>query len=162
METLTETRRTTVSRERLLASLSHREPDRIPIDFGGTPVTGIHVSCIAALRDYLSLEKRLVKVHEPYQMLGMLDEDLKQAMGIDVEGVYRPKTSFGFRNRDWKPWCMPDGLEVGFFCNVDSRPDTRSCSARIQRIRRCQIDPSMRRLSTEPSRRFSMPNPMNI
>lgn len=42
---------------------------------------------MAGLRDYFGLEKRLVKVHEPYQMLGMLDEDLKQAMGIDVEGV---------------------------------------------------------------------------
>lgn len=42
----------------------------------------------------------------------MLDEDLKQAMGIDVEGVYRPKTSFGFRNRDWTSWRMPDGPEV--------------------------------------------------
>jgi hypothetical protein len=100
------------SRERVLASISHRQPDRVPIDFGGTPVTGIHVSCIAGLRDHFGLEKRLVRVHEPYQMLGMLDEDLKQAMGIDVEGVYRPKTSFGFVNRDWKSWRMPDGLEV--------------------------------------------------
>jgi len=100
------------SRERVRTSLSHRAPDRVPIDFGGTPVTGIHVSRVACLRDYFGLEKRLVRVHEPYQMLGMLDEDLKQAMGIDVEGVYRPKTSFGFRNRDWKSWRMPDGLEV--------------------------------------------------
>ena len=29
------------------------------------------------------------KVHEPYQMLGLIDEDLKQALGIDVEGVFR-------------------------------------------------------------------------
>ena len=100
------------SRERVLTSLSHRQPDRVPVDFSGTPVTGIHVSCVAGLRDFFGLEKRLVRVHEPYQMLGMLEEDLKQAMGIDVEGVYRPKTSFGFRNRDWKSWRMPDGLEV--------------------------------------------------
>jgi uroporphyrinogen-III decarboxylase len=100
------------SRQRVLSALSHREPDRVPIDFGSTGVTGIHVSCIAALRDYFGLEKRLVKAHEPYQMLGILDEDLKQAMGVDVEGVSRPKTLFGFRNRDWKPWRMPDGLEV--------------------------------------------------
>lgn len=100
------------SRERVLASLSHHQPDRIPIDFGGTPVTGIHVSCVAALRDYFGLEKRLVKAHEPYQMLGTLDEDLKQAMGLDVDGIYRPQTSFGYCNRDWKPWRMPDGLEV--------------------------------------------------
>ena len=100
------------SRERVISALSHRGFDRIPVDFGSTSVTGVHVSCIAQLRDYFGLEKRLVKVHEPYQMLGILDEDLKQAMGVDVEGVSRPVTMFGYRNRDWKPWRMPDGLEV--------------------------------------------------
>ncbi len=112
METLSDVSRALTSKERVLTTLSHQQPDRVPIDFGGTPVTGIHVSCIAALRDYFGLEKRLVKAWEPYQMLGVLDEDLKQAMGLDTEGVYRPKTSFGYRNRDWRPWRMPDGLEV--------------------------------------------------
>jgi hypothetical protein len=100
------------SRDRVLSALSHGVPDQVPIDFGSTAVTGMHVSCIAALRDYVGLEKALVKAHEPYQMLGILDEDLKQAIGIDVEGVSSPKTLFGYRNRDWKPWRMPDGLEV--------------------------------------------------
>ncbi len=112
METVTDVSSALTSKERVLAALSHRQPDRVPIDFGGTTVSGIHASCVAALRDYLGLEKRLVKVWEPYQMLGMLDEDLKQALGIDVDGVYRPKTSFGFRNRNWKTWRMPDGLEI--------------------------------------------------
>ena len=39
------------AKERVQAALSHQTPDRIPIDFGGTAVTGIHVSCVAALRD---------------------------------------------------------------------------------------------------------------
>jgi hypothetical protein len=72
----------------------------------------MHVSCVAALRDYYGLEKRLVKAHEPYQMLGFIEEDLKQALQLDVDGIFSPKTMFGFRNRDWKPWRMPDGLEV--------------------------------------------------
>ena len=70
-------------RERVLAALEHQPPDRLPIDFGGTAVTGMHVSCVAALRNYYGLEKRPVRVHEPYQMLGWVDDDLKQAMGID-------------------------------------------------------------------------------
>ena len=61
---------TTASRERLIATLNHKQPDRIPIDFGGTATTGVHVSCVAALRDYYGLEKRPVRVHEPFQMLG--------------------------------------------------------------------------------------------
>jgi hypothetical protein len=60
MEVPVDTARTLTSRERVLTSLSHRQPDRVPIDFGGTTVTSMHVSCVAALRDYFGLEKRLV------------------------------------------------------------------------------------------------------
>ncbi len=115
-------------KERVVAVLNHQAPDRIPIDFGGTAVTGIHVSCVAALRDYYGLDKRLVKVHEPYQMLGRLDEDLQQAMGIDVTGVFSRKTMFGFPNDRWKSWRMPDGLEVlvseKFCTTVNENGDT--------------------------------------
>jgi hypothetical protein len=127
MEVSADSPRAANSQQRVLTSISHHSPDRLPIDFGGSPVTGLHVSCIAALRDYFGLEKRLVKAHEPYQMLGTLDEDLKQAMGVDVEGVYRPRTSFGYRNRDWKPWRMPDGLEIlvseEFCVTIDTNGD---------------------------------------
>ena len=99
------------SRERVRLSLAHRQPDRIPIDLGGTAVTGIHASCVAALRDYYGLERRPVKVHEPYQMLAWVDDDLKDAIGIDVEGVSRRSTMFGFPASDWKPWSF-NGLEV--------------------------------------------------
>jgi hypothetical protein len=99
-------------RERVLTALNHRAPDRIPIDFGGSAVTGMHASCVADLRDYYGLEKRPVRVHEPYQMLGWIDQDLKQAMGIDVDGVFPRVTMFGFPNEGWKAWRMPDGLEV--------------------------------------------------
>ena len=100
------------AKQRVQAALSHKTPDRIPIDFGGTAVTGVHVSCVAALREWYGLEKRPVKVHEPYQMLGLVEDDLKDAMGLDVEGVFPPRTMFGFANDDWKPWRLPNGLEV--------------------------------------------------
>jgi hypothetical protein len=100
------------SKERVLAALNHRQPDRVPIDFGSTGVTGMHATCVAGLRQYFGLENRPVKVHEPYQMLGLIEDDLQNALGLDVEGVFPRKTMFGFANHDWKPWRMPDGLEV--------------------------------------------------
>jgi hypothetical protein len=100
------------SRDRVIASLAHRQPDAVPVDFGSTAVTGIHVAAVAALRDYYGLEKRPIKVYEPYQMLGLIEADLKQVMGIDVEGVPAPETLFGFRNENWKPWRTDGGLEV--------------------------------------------------
>lgn len=92
------------SKERLETTLNHRDPDRIPVDFGSTAVTGIHVSCVAALRDDYGLERWPVKVHEPYQMLGLIEDDLREAMGLDVIGVFPRKTMFGFPNENWKPW----------------------------------------------------------
>jgi len=115
-------------RERVLTSLGHTPPDRVPVDLGGTTVTGVHVSCVAALRDYYGLEKRPIKAYEPYQMLGCIDDDLKEAMGVDVEGVPARKTMFGYPNESWKPWRMDDGLEIlvggGFEVSRDSNGDT--------------------------------------
>ena len=87
------------SRQRVLDALAHKQPDQVPVDFGSTSVTGIHVSCVAALRDHFGLEKRPVKVHEPFQMLGLLDEDLKQVLGIDVEGVFRRRDDVRLREQ---------------------------------------------------------------
>jgi hypothetical protein len=114
------------SREVILTALQHREPGRVPLDFGSTAVTGLHVSCVAALREHYGLERRPVVVHEPFQMLGWVDEDLKQAMGIDVEGVFPRKTLFGFANENWRSWDFR-GLEVlvpeGFRTTTDENGD---------------------------------------
>ncbi len=98
-------------RKRVLDAINHRTPDRVPMDFGGSAVSGMHVSCVAKLRDHYGLEKRLVKVHEPYQMLGLIEDDLKEAIGIDVTPLTSRTNMFGFENRDWKPWTF-NGLEV--------------------------------------------------
>lgn len=98
-------------RRRVLDSLRHRAPDRVAVDFGSTGVTGIHVSCVAELRDYYGLEKRPVRIHEPYQMLGLVEDDLAEAMGIDTVGVFSRKTMFGFPAENWKEWDYR-GLDV--------------------------------------------------
>jgi hypothetical protein len=112
------------SKERVLRALGHKEPDRIPMDFGGTAVTGIHVNIVSALRDVYGLEKRPVKVHEPYQMLGLIEGDLQRVLGLDVEGVYAAETMFGFRNENWKPWRLDNGLEVLVSGHFETTKDT--------------------------------------
>jgi hypothetical protein len=54
-------------------ALEHKQSNKVPIDFGGTAVTGIHVKSVTALRDYYGLEKKPVKVIEPYQLMGLID-----------------------------------------------------------------------------------------
>jgi len=99
------------SRQRVLDALAHREGAGVPIDFGSTSVTGIHATVVAALRDYYGLERRPVRIHEPMQMLAMVDDDLATAMGIDTIGVPRRRAHFGLRFDSWKPWRFGD-LEV--------------------------------------------------
>jgi hypothetical protein len=77
-------------RERALRALNYQQVDRVPVDLGGTPCSGAHVSVIAKLRQALGLDKP-VKVVEPYQMLGEVTADLREAMGIDV--VNLPSTA---------------------------------------------------------------------
>jgi hypothetical protein len=98
-------------RQRVLDALAHRAPDRVPVDFGGSATTGLHVSCVAGLREHYGLERRPVKLWEPFQMLGVVDDDLRAAMGVDVAPVVGRTTIFGFQNRNWKPWTI-NGLEV--------------------------------------------------
>jgi hypothetical protein len=98
-------------RRRVLDAINHRAPDGVPIDFGGSATTGMHVSCVAKLRDHYGLERRPVKVIEPYQMLGLIEDDLKEAIGIDVAPLMGRTTMFGFESGDWKPWIL-NGLEV--------------------------------------------------
>ncbi|NQT59195.1 MAG: methyltransferase [Bacteroidetes bacterium] len=99
-------------KERIQTTLNHNEPDRVPLDFGGCAQTTIHVSVIAGLRDHFGLEKRLVKVDEPYTMMGKLDEDLKDALSVDVDAVPGFNTFFGMPRNEWKEYVMEDGLEV--------------------------------------------------
>mgnify|MGYP000560219930 CR=1 FL=1 len=101
------------SRERLSTTLNHKTPDRVCVDFGSTPVTGIAVTMVSKLRKAILGEKDYrVKVIEPYQMLGEVDDLLAEALGIDVQGVIPPGTLFGFENKDWKPFTLFDGTEV--------------------------------------------------
>jgi hypothetical protein len=111
-------------RERLVAALNHRQPDRVPIDFGGTAVTGIHVSALTRLRRAVTGDAAWrVKVIEPYQMLGDVDPVLRDALGIDVTALPTRRTLFGFENDGWKPFTLFDGTEVLVPAQFNVTPD---------------------------------------
>lgn len=114
------------NRQRLQATLEHRQPDHVCVDFGATAVTGIHVSIVHRLRQRVLGDPNFrVKVIEPYQMLGEVDDQLRVALGIDVVGIPSRKSLFGTEQKGWKPFTMPDGtpcLVPGSF-NVTPAPD---------------------------------------
>lgn len=113
------------SRHRLAAALNHTQPDRVAVDFGSTAVTGMHVSAVTRLRERVLGKNGPVRVIEPYQMLGEVDEELRRALGIDVVGVLPRKTIFGTQSTNWKPFKLFDGTEclVSGDFNVTPAPD---------------------------------------
>jgi hypothetical protein len=102
------------SRQNFLKTINHQQPDKILVDFGSTSVTGIHVLIVEKLREYYGLEKRPVKVIEPYQMLGEIDPELIKAMDIDIIGLFSAKNMFGVPNENWKVHKTLWGQEVLF------------------------------------------------
>jgi hypothetical protein len=100
-------------RQRLETTLNHKQPDRLCVDLGATAVTGISAGMVSRLRRKVLTEADYrVKVTEPYQMLGEVDERLREALGIDVVGLPGRKTLFGFENTRWKPFRLFDGTDV--------------------------------------------------
>ncbi len=102
------------SRERVCAAINHQEVDKIPLDLGSTLVTGIHISSLHKLEVALGLIKpnEPVKLIDPFQMLGEVDNKLREALGIDTIPLL-PKTNFfGFENTNWKKWTFFDGTPV--------------------------------------------------
>ena len=101
-------------RERLDAAINHQPVDHLCVDFGAGGQTGIGVCAVHRLRQALTGDNKWrVKVNEPYQVLGQIDDTLRRILGLDVVGVDPPKNMFGFENRDFKPFVMPvDGTEV--------------------------------------------------
>jgi len=102
------------SRQRVVQAINHKEPDRVPLDIGGGPTSGMHVSSVYLLRQALHLDPpgTPVKVVEPYQMLGEIKLDLIQKLGVDVIPLGGRKNMFGFENSNWKPWTFFDGTPL--------------------------------------------------
>jgi len=102
------------SRARVSLAINHQEPDCVPLDLGGSPTSGMHVSSVYLLRQALKLDPpgTPVKVIEPYQMLGEIKPDLMQALGVDVAPLGARKTMFGYPNENWKAWTFFDGTPL--------------------------------------------------
>ncbi len=93
-------------RERVLSALNHREPDRVPIDFGGHRSSGIAAIAYARLRRALNLEERPIRVYDPIQQLAIIDEDVLDRFGADTIELGR---GFAIEDEHWSDWVLPDG-----------------------------------------------------
>jgi len=74
-------------RERLIAALSHRQPDRVPIDIGGTVNSSIVVEGYANLKQHYGINSDDVLCNRMMRVV-KVDEQILQALDIDTRGVF--------------------------------------------------------------------------
>ena len=99
------------SRQRVLAAIHHIQPDRVPIDLGGTRQSGISASTYHQLKSRLGISTP-TRVYDVYQMLAEVERPVMERFGADVIGLNRPAVAFDIVNSDWKRWQMFDGTPV--------------------------------------------------
>jgi hypothetical protein len=126
------------SKERFELTINHKEPDRMVVDFGSTSVTGIHVLAVENLRRHYGLAEKPVRVTDPFQMLGEVDEELASVLGTDVTGAKGRKNSFGFYNHEplkeyHTPWGQIVLVPEEFRTTTDAGGDTLMYPRVIQR-----------------------------
>jgi len=93
-------------RERILASISHKEPDRVARDLGATPSSSISAIAMNRLNDYLKLGLGPAKIYDVVQQVVQPEIALLDHYGIDVLDVGRV---FNDTPGDWKPFSLADG-----------------------------------------------------
>ena len=84
------------SRQRVMKSLNHEEPDRVPIDLGATIVSSIVKQAYIELKHYLGMPVEQIKMLDYVQQLPYIDDELMDRFGVDFRMVQLPAaTSVG-------------------------------------------------------------------
>ena len=100
-------------RERVLATLNHQEPDRVPVDLGSTRNTSINRYAYRKLIDHLGIDAEV----EPLQTFGgarflglaKIDEQVLERFGVDLRGIFTGEADSGHDKE------QPDGSYVDEF-----------------------------------------------
>jgi uroporphyrinogen decarboxylase len=103
-------------RERVLAAIAHKEPDRVPIDCGAMRSTGIQAIAYNRLKDHLGIREGHTRVFDMVQQLAEPEPWYLERFRIDAVNAGRE-----FDPAGWKDWTLPDGSP----CQVPAYSDLR-------------------------------------
>ncbi len=99
------------SRERVLTALRHQEPDRVPLDSGGTSSSSISANAYTQLKRHLGITSGVVAIADPVQMLAAPEDWYYSRFQIDV---LDPARDFCVNAQGWQDWQLPDGSPIKF------------------------------------------------
>lgn len=105
------------SRDRVLAAIDHREPDRLPIDCGAMRSTGIQAMAYVRMKKHLGWEAGRVRVFDLIQQLAEPEAVYLDHFGIDAINAGRDFA----RDDEWQEWTLPDGSPCEIPADADFR-----------------------------------------
>jgi uroporphyrinogen decarboxylase len=110
------------SRERVLASINHQEPDRVPIDLGATPSSGISAIAYHNLKQYLGLDFGHTRVYDVVQELAQPEDEIIEMFHVDAIDIGR---AFNTEDSDWYDFQLPKGPMVQYpaWFHPERKPD---------------------------------------
>jgi uroporphyrinogen decarboxylase len=76
------------SRERVVAAINRRQPDRVPIDTGGTLTTAMHQTVYDELKGKLGILGESSEILELALQTAIISEEVLRVFGGDLVGIY--------------------------------------------------------------------------
>jgi uroporphyrinogen decarboxylase len=107
-------------RERVLRTIGHHEPDRVPIDLGAMRSTGITAVAYRRLKEHLGITDGNTYVYDVVQQLALPEDWILDYVESDVVDLGR---AFLCDASDWKPFVLPDGAaaKIPAYINIVPR-----------------------------------------
>lgn len=110
------------SRERILSAIAHQEPDRVPIDLGATPSSGISAIGYNSLKQHLGMDGGQTRIYDVVQQLAQPEDSILDRFGIDAVDLGR---TFNTSDDDWYEVNLFDGSKAQYpaWFKPDPAPD---------------------------------------
>ena len=83
----------------LRSNINHQEPDKVPIDLGGTPQTGISAIAYHNLKQHLDIKEGHTRIYDLMQQLAYPEEAILERFNVDTFDIGR---SFNTNDEDWR------------------------------------------------------------
>ena len=113
------------SRERVMASVAHKEPDYLPMDLGSNVSTGISGMAYGNLKKYLGITEGHTRIYDVVQQVALPEDQVLDLIGgevLDIAKTYKRKdedwydvTLSNGNTAQWPSWFKPEKLPDGSY-----------------------------------------------
>ncbi len=87
-------------------SINHKQPDKVPVDLGSTPSSGISAIAYNNLKKHLGIEGGQTRIYDVVQQVVTPEQEILDMFQVDVLDVGR---EYNKEDSDWYPVELADG-----------------------------------------------------